>query len=314
MLLRTDDRGATWRAVSPDLTRNDTSKQGPGGAPITNEGAGGEVYGTIVDIAESPHDAKTLWVGTDDGYVQLTRDGGATWTNVTPPGVGEALVNAVEVSPHAPATAYVAITKYKFNDFTPHVFKTTDYGKTWTRIVEGIAPEAWARVVREDPVRKDLLYLGTETGFYVSFDGGTRWTPFQGNLPVTPITDLKVHKGDLLASTAGRAFWILDDLSPLRQWDAAAPAGGARLFAPRAAYRTSGFGGGFGGGNARTGRNPPQGAVIDYWLADVPKDPITIEILDASGAVLRTLTGPRPEGPQAPGPTAAAPACRRRRA
>jgi photosystem II stability/assembly factor-like uncharacterized protein len=308
VLLRSIDRGTTWREASPDLTRNDRSKQGPGGAPITNEGAGGEIYGTIVTIAESPHDAKTLWVGTDDGLVQVTRDGGATWTNVTPPGVGEALVNTVEVSPHAAGTAYAAITKYKFNDFTPHVFKTTDFGKSWTRIVDGIAPDAWARVVREDTARKDLLYLGTELGFYVSFDGGRRWTPFQGNLPITPITDLKVHQGDLLASTAGRAFWILDDLSPLRQWDGTAPAGGVRLFAPRTAYRASGIGGG-GPGNAaaRTGRNPPSGAVIDYWLSDAAKDTITLDILDASGAVVRSFSSRRPEGAPAAGPTAARP-------
>ena len=300
VLLRSDDRGATWREASPDLTRNDKAKQGPGGAPITNEGAGGEIYGTIVTVAESSHDAKTIWVGTDDGHVQLTRDGGTTWTNVAPPGVGEALVNSIEVSPHAPATAYAAITKYKFNDFTPHVFKTTDFGKTWTRLVDGIAPEAWARVVREDPVRRDLLYLGTELGFYVSFDGGKRWTPFQGNLPLTPITDLKVHQGDLLASTAGRAFWILDDLSPLRQWDAAPPAAGARLFAPRKAHRVSGLG----GGAARAGRNPPAGAVIDYWLASTPKDPVTLDVLDAKGVVVRSFSSRRPEGTPAAGPMA----------
>jgi hypothetical protein len=301
VLLRTADRGTTWREMSPDLTRNDTSKQGPGGAPITNEGAGGEVYGTIFYIAESPHDAKTLWTGTDDGYVQLTRDGGTTWTNVTPPGVGESLVNAIEVSPHAPATAYVAMTRYKFNDFTPHVFKTTDYGTTWTHIVEGIAPEAWARVVREDPVRKDLLYLGTETGFYVSFDGGRRWTPFQGNLPITPITDLKVHHNDLLASTAGRAFWILDDLSPLRQW---AATGGERLLAPRRAYRTSGIGGGSGGGNPRAGKNPPAGAIIDYWLQDAGKGAVALDILDSGGGVVRTFSSQRPDGAPESGPGA----------
>jgi len=300
VVLKSSDRGNTWKAISPDLTRNDKAKQGPGGTPITNEGAGGETYNTIYDIIESRHDAKTIWVATDDGYVQLTRDGGATWTNVTPPGVGEALVNAIETSPHADGTAYVAISRYKFNDFTPHVFKTTDFGKTWTRIVEGIAPESWARVVREDPVRKDLLYLGTELGFYVSFDGGSRWTPFQGNLPVTPITDLEVHQGDLLASTAGRAFWILDDLSPLRQWDAAGAAGGSRLFAPRPAVRTTGFG----NGGPRSGKNPPQGAVIDYWLSEVPKDPFTLEIVDGAGAVVRRFSSARAEGAAATGPNA----------
>ena len=294
VLLRSDNRGKSWRAVSPDLTRNDASKQGPGGAPITNEGAGGEMYGVIHDIAESPHDAGTVWAGTDDGLVQLTRDGGKSWNNVTPPGVGEAMVNAIEVSPHAPATAYVTISKYKFNDFTPFVFKTTDFGKSWTRIVDGIAPEAWARVVREDPVRKDLLYLGTETGFYVSFNGGQRWTKLQLNLPVTPITDLRVHRNDLVASTAGRAFWILDDLSPLQQWTDQTAGTDVRLFKPRPAWRTDVFGGGFGGGNPRAGRNAPNGAVIDFWLSKVPEGDVVVEILRA-GTTVRTFNTRRPD-------------------
>jgi len=308
VLLRSDNRGKTWREVSPDLTRNDKSKQGPGGAPITNEGAGGETYGVIDDIAESPHDASTLWVGTDDGLVQLTRDAGKTWSNVTPPDVGEAMVNAIEVSPHSPATAYATISKYKFNDFTPLVFKTTDFGKTWTRIVDGIAAEAWARVVREDPVRKDLLYLGTETGFYISFNGGQRWTPFQLNLPLTPVTDLKIHNNDLVASTAGRAFWILDDLSPLQQWTDATPATDVRLFKPRAAYRTQAFGGGFGGGNPFAGRSAPNGAIVDFWLAKVPEGDVVIEVLDASGKAVRAFNSRKvePEAPPAmePPPTA----------
>ena len=257
MLLRSDNRGKTWREISPDLTRNDKTKQGPGGAPITNEGAGGETYGVIDDIAESPHDATTIWVGTDDGLVQLTRDGGKTWSNVTPPGVGEAMVNAIEVSPHAAATAYVTLSKYKFNDFTAARFQDHGLRRVLDAGRRGHRPEAWARVVREDPVRRDLLYLGTETGFYVSFNGGLRWTNLQMNLPVTPITDLRVYNNDLVASTAGRAFWILDDLSPLQQWSEATPATEVRLFKPRAAYRTQAFAGGFGGGNPRAGGTRP---------------------------------------------------------
>ena len=299
VLLRSDNRGKTWREISPDLTRNDKSKQGPGGAPITNEGAGGETYGVVDDIAESPHDAGTIWVGTDDGLVQLTRDAGKTWSNVTPPDVGEAMVNAIEVSPHAPATAYVTLSKYKFNDFVPLVFKTTDFGKTWSRIVEGIAPEAWARVVREDPVRRDLLYLGTETGFYLSFNGGQRWTKLQLNLPVTPITDLKVHGNDLVASTAGRSFWILDDLSVLQQWTDATATTEVRLFKPRPAYRTQAFAGGFGGGNPRGGRNAPNGAVIDFWLAKVPEGDVNVDVLDKAGAVIRRFSTRKPD-PSAP--------------
>ncbi len=207
------------------------------------------------------------------------------------------MVNAIEVSPHAPATAYVAFSSYKFNDFTPLVLKTTDFGRTWTRIVDGIAPEAWARVVREDPLRKDLLYLGTETGFYVSFDGGQRWTALQLNLPVTPITDLRVHRNDLVASTAGRAFWILDDLSVLQQWTDATAAADARLFTPRAAYRTQAFGG-FGGASARAGKSAPDGAPIDFWLAKVPEGEVTIAILKG-GDVVRRYTTKKPE-PDAP--------------
>jgi photosystem II stability/assembly factor-like uncharacterized protein len=300
MLLRSDNRGKTWREASPDLTRNDKSKQGPGGAPITNEGAGGEIYGVIHYIAESPHDAGTIWVGTDDGLVQVTRDGGKTWSSVAPPEVGEAMVNAIEVSPHDAATAYAVFSKYKINDFTPLVFRTRDFGKSWTRIVEGIEPEAWARVVREDSVRKDLLYLGTETGFYVSFDGGARWIRFQLNLPVTPITDLKVHRGDLVASTAGRAFWILDDLSPLRQWTEATAAMETRLFTPRDAYRTDAFAGGFGDGSPRAGANPPNGATIDFWLAKVPEGEVTIEILEKAGAVVRRFSTKRPGADEPP--------------
>jgi photosystem II stability/assembly factor-like uncharacterized protein len=301
VLLRSLNRGKSWTEASPDLTRNDKSKQGLGGAPITNEGAGGETYGVIHYIAESPHAAGTLWVGTDDGLVQLTRDDGKSWTNVTPPDIGEAMVNAIEVSPHAPGTAYVAYSKYKFNDFTPIVVKTTDFGKSWTRIVTGIEPEAWARVVREDPVRRDLLYLGTETGFYVSFDGGAKWTKFQMNLPVTPITDLKVHKGDLIAATAGRAFWILDDLSAFRQWTDATAATDVRLFTPREAYRTGVFAGGFGGGAAgRTGANPPNGAILDFWLAKVPEGDVTVEVLDGNDRAIRTFSTKRPDASAPP--------------
>jgi photosystem II stability/assembly factor-like uncharacterized protein len=300
VLLRSDNRGKTWQEISPDLTRNDKSRQGPGGAPITNEGAGGETYGVIDDIAESPHDGRTIWVGTDDGLVQLTRDGGKTWSNVTPPDAGEAMVNAIEVSPHAPSAAYVTFSKYKFNDFSPLIFKTTDYGKSWTRIVEGIAPEAWVRVVREDPVRRDLLYLGTETGFYVSFDGGRRWTRLQLNLPVTPITVLTVHANDLIASTAGRSFWILDDLSPLQQWTEATPVADVRLFTPRPAYRTPAFGGGFGAANPRAGRNAPNGATIDFWLAKVPEGDVGVDILDKSGTVIRRFTTRKPDSDAPP--------------
>jgi hypothetical protein len=217
VLFRTADRGNSWTTISPDLTRNDRSRQGPGGTPITNEGAGGEVYNTIATVAESPKQAGLIWVGTDDGLVQLTRDGGRSWENVTPKGLPEALVNAVEASPHDAGTAYLAVTRYKFNDFTPHFYRTRDFGKTWDQIVNGVPADTWARVIREDPVRKGLLYAGTEAGALVSFNGGDTWQSLRQNLPVVPVTDLKVQGNDLVAATSGRAFWILDDLGVLRQ-------------------------------------------------------------------------------------------------
>jgi photosystem II stability/assembly factor-like uncharacterized protein len=294
VVLKTSDQGHSWQEISPDLTRDDEEKQGAGGGPITNEGAGGENYNTIMYLAPSPHEPGVLWVGTDDGLVHVTRDEGGSWTEVTPGDLGEALVNSVEVSPHDPATAYVVITRYKFNDFTPHIFKTTDYGGSWERIVEGIAEEDWVRVVREDPVRPGLLYAGTETGLYLSLDGGDRWHDFQLNLPVVPITDLTIRNNDLVAATQGRAFWVLDDLSPLQQLSDLAVRSPMHLFEPRVAVQ-SGFPGG--GGGARTGENPPAGAQIFYSFADAPEGLVTLEILDSDGAVVRTYaTDPEEAG------------------
>ncbi len=191
------------------------TKQGKGGGPFTNEAVGAENYGTLSYIMESPHEKGVIWTGSDDGYVYLTRDNGQKWTNVTPAGLQECLINAIEVSPHDKATAYIATTRYKFNDHTPGLYKTTDYGKTWMKITNGIPDNAFTRVVREDELRKDLLFAGTEIGLFVSWNGGKDWSAFQLNLPVTPITDLKIHKGDLIAATSGRSFWILDDIGLL---------------------------------------------------------------------------------------------------
>ena len=288
VLFRTNDRGTTWKPISPDLTRDDPARQGWGGGPITNEGAGGEVYGTIVVIRESPHDARTLYIGTDDGLVQLTRDGGATWTNVTPPTAGDGLTNEIEVSPHDPATVWVAFRKDRVGDPTPHIFRSIDYGRTWTRHVEGLRDGEPVRVVREDPERRGLLYAGTETGAWFSVDGGVRWQGFKG-MPVTPVTDLEVRHGDLVASTEGRAFWVLDDLSPLRQQTAEIDRMATHLFAPREATLLGG--GGFGGGGiARVGRNPPSGATVHYRLSKAPDSSATVklEFLDMRGTVLRT--------------------------
>jgi photosystem II stability/assembly factor-like uncharacterized protein len=308
VLLKTENRGVTWVEVSPDLTRNETEKQGPGGAPITNEGAGGEIYNTIYYVAESPHEAGILWAGSDDGLLHLTRDGGGNWEDVTPEGIGEAMINAIEVSPHDPATAYVAVTLYKFNDFTPHAFKTTDYGKSWEGIVEGIPEEDWVRVVREDPVRKDLLYMGTESSMHVSFDGGKRWQSLQLNLPITPITDITVQSqsNDLVAATSGRSFWILDDLSPLQQIDASVAGSDMHVFKPRPAHRVNAFGG-RGGGDPRAGANPPAGAIIDCYFKEAPESPIQLEILNASGEVVRKYSSEKEQGEALSGPGAARP-------
>ncbi len=291
-LARTRDGGMTWEVISPDLTRDEDDKQGYGGGPITNEGAGGEIYGTISYVAISPHERGTIWTGSDDGLVQLTRDDGATWVDVTPDlDLPPGQVHAIEVSPHDPATAYVAYTSYKFNDFTPYVLMTTDYGASWTNRVAGIDDEAWTKVVREDPVRAGLLYLGTETGVYVSWDQGERWQSLQLNLPNTPINDLVIQEreNDLVAATSGRSFWVLDDLSPLQQF--AETTGPVQLLRPRHAYRAAG--GGFGGGGGATaGRNPPPGAVIHLRLNEPPPEDAvaTVEILTSSGDLVRTFS------------------------
>lgn len=290
VLFRSTDRGQSWSPASPDLSKNDKSRQGWGGGPITNEGAGGEVYATIFVIEESPHDANTIYVGTDDGNVQLTRDGGKSWANVTPPPAGDGLVNELEVSPFDAATVYVSFRKDRVGDPTPHIFKSTDYGKNWTRIVTGLRDGEPVRVVREDPERRGLLYAGTETGLYVSYDAGARWHPWSGNLPVVPVTDLEVRHGDLIASTEGRAFWILDDLSVVRQHADDVVTASAHLYKPRAAIYGEGGGGFFTPQNA--GPNPPGPAVVFYRLAAAPDSATTVrlEFLDASGAVVRSYS------------------------
>ena len=303
ILLRSDDRGFSWEEISPDLTRDQPDRHTAGGIPFTNEAAGGEVYNTIFTIVESPHAAGEIWVGTDDGLVQLTRDAGSTWTDVTPAGMGEGLVNSLDVSPHDPGTVVITLSRYKFDDFTPYVYRTTDHGQSWSRIDAGIGadnPEAWARVVREDPATPGLLYAGTELGMYVSFDAGASWESLDLNLPLVQVTDLRVQAGDLIIATQGRAFWILDDLSPLRQRVAAGAADGPFLYSPATAFRVSaGLGGAV--GPTVVGQNKPQGVYIDYVLASAPAEDETasLEIVDASGAVIRTFstdTEPRPDG------------------
>ena len=294
-LLKTSDMGKNWKEVSPDLTRNEKEKQGKPGGPYTNEAVGAENYGTLSYIIESPHEKGVIWTGSDDGYVQLTRDGGATWKNVTPAGLPECLINAIEVSPHDPATAYIATTRYKFNDYTPGLYKTTDYGKSWTKINNGIAADAFTRVVREDDVRKDLLFAGTETGVYISYNGGQLWTPFQLNLPVTPITDLKVHQGDLIASTSGRSFWILDDLGLIRQYKSGDSS--FTLFRTEDAIIVNASSeldrntDQFDGTNPYNGVNPASGVVIYYQLPALKdSENVILEIKDAKGNLVRSFS------------------------
>ena len=260
VLLKSTDDGATWTEISPDLTRNEKATQGPSGGPITFDNTGVEVYGVIFALAESPHEAGTIWAGTDDGLVQLTRDGGKNWANVTPKGLPERVqVNSIEISPHDAASAWIAATMYKHDDARPYLYRTTDYGKTWTKLVSGIPDGAFTRVVREDPVRKGLVFAGTERGLFVSFDDGAAWQPFQRNLPVVPITDLTIKDGDLVVATQGRAFWILDDLSALRQWIPAVEKETVHLFKPRPAVRFGSGGRGEGGPPRGVGPEPAAG-------------------------------------------------------
>ena len=294
-LLRTRDMGVTWEEVSPDLTRNEKEKQGKMGGPYTNEAVGAENYGTLAYVIESPHEKGVIWTGSDDGLVQLTRDGGKTWTNVTPKGLTECLVNAIDVSPHDPATAYIATTRYKFNDHTPGLYKTTDYGKTWTNISKGIPYGAFTRVVREDEVRKGLLFAGTETGVYVSWNGGTSWQPLQLNLPVTPITDLKVTHGDLVVATSGRSFWILDDLGLLRQYKEENES--FTLYQPEdLVYGSWGSplnssSSNFDGTHPFYGVNPANGVVLYYQLPALADSiEVTMEFRDATGKLVRQLS------------------------
>jgi photosystem II stability/assembly factor-like uncharacterized protein len=285
LVLKSTNRGQSWAPISPDLTRNEAAKQGTIGGPVMLEGAGGEHYGTLLYIAESPHDAGTIWTGSDDGRVFVTRDGGSNWNDVTPRRMPEAHVNAIDVSPHDPASAYIAVTRYKFDDFTPMIYKTDDYGRSWTSIVNGIGPEAFARVVREDPARRGLLYAGTEAGVYVSFDDGGQWQALQLNLPRVPITDLRVHDNDLVAATQGRSFWILDNITPLHQLNDDASSQAVFLFKPRDAYRLDGS------SRARQqANNPPDGAVFYYAINEAVDDAsgeLTLEILNADGEVIR---------------------------
>ncbi|MEO0849909.1 MAG: hypothetical protein AAFY04_00685 [Pseudomonadota bacterium] len=286
------DRGQTWAEHSPDLTRDEEDKQGPGGLPITNEVS--ENYNTILYLADSPHKAGILWAGTDDGRLQVTRDDGKSWADVTPAGVSDGMFNAIEVSPHNAGTAYVAFTRYKMGDQNPYIYQTSDYGKTWSRRDSGLPDDAFVRVVREDVKKPGLLFAGTEKGVFYSSDAGANWASLRLEMPSVPITDLRVKARDLVVATQGRGFWILDDIAPLREMTSAIMQANAHLFTPQTARRFE-----TGGGNGGEGANPPRGAVLYYALVEEPdlEDvTLTLEILDAEEKVIRTLTSDSEKG------------------
>jgi len=285
-VLRSRDGGGSWTKISPDLTRNDKSRMGPSGGPITKDNTSVEYYGTVFTLAESPKRRGVLWAGSDDGLVHVSQDGGKTWTNVTPRGMPDwGLVSMIDASPHHAGTAWVAVDNHENDDLRPYAFRTTDYGKTWTPIVRGVGEEAFVRVVREDRKQPGLLYMGTETGMYVSFNAGDTWQTLQLNLPNTPIHDLAWKEDDLIAATHGRSFWVLDDLTPLQQLAARPQTGDFRFFAPKDAYRVR-----WGQGrNPALGQNPLSGVVLSYYLAK-PANEIKLEFVDGSGRVFMTTT------------------------
>jgi photosystem II stability/assembly factor-like uncharacterized protein len=300
VLFRSMDEGQTWEQISGDLTRNEASKLGASGGPITKDNTSVEYYCTLFAVAESPHEKGVIWCASDDGVLSVTRDDGKTWSTTTAPDMPEwTMINSVEVHPTEPGGLYVAGTRYKLDDFEPYLFRTLDYGATWTRIDSGIDRLHFTRALRADPGRPGLLYAGTERGVYVSFDDGGNWEPMQLDLPVVPVTDLAVKNGDLVVATQGRGYWILDDLSPLHQWDPGAHAGQAVLFEPRDAYRLSG--GGW-GGSGKSGKNPASGVVVNY---QIPTDldegtEIRIDILDAAGELVMSFTPKPGEGDDTP--------------
>jgi photosystem II stability/assembly factor-like uncharacterized protein len=292
VLFKTTNEGQSWEQISPDLTRNDTTKMGPSGGPITKDNTSVEYYGTIFALAESVHEPGVIWTGSDDGLIYLTRDGGKTWQNVTPPPslMPEWIqINSIEPDPFNLGGLYVAATMYKWDDFRPYLYKTKDYGRTWQKITEGIAEDHFTRVIRADPERPGLLYAGTESGLYISFDDGEHWQPFQLNLPVVPITDLAVKGTDLIVATQGRSFWVLDHLEALRQLTPELARQDVILFKPKDTYRLRG--GTFGNTPPNMGENPPPGVAIFFYLKEKPDSAtvVKLEILEEDGDVIRTF-------------------------
>jgi photosystem II stability/assembly factor-like uncharacterized protein len=270
------DGGRSWEIISPDLTRNDSTKMKSSGGPITKDNTGVEYYCTIFAGVESPYEKDLIWVGSDDGLVHVSKDGGDNWENVTPYGMPEwMMINSIDVDPFTEGGAYVAGTRYKLGDYTPYLYKTEDYGKSWKLITSGIDKSHFTRVLRADPKRKGLLYAGTETGMYISFDDGANWQPFQLNLPVVPITDLAIKNDNLIAATQGRSFWLIDDLTPLHQLSDEIAAKDAYLYKPMPSYRMSG---GSRSNSLTAGKNHPGGVIVNYFLKEKPADSVEVKI------------------------------------
>ncbi|MGH9393541.1 MAG: WD40/YVTN/BNR-like repeat-containing protein, partial [Terriglobales bacterium] len=293
VLFKSTNMGDHWTIISPDLTRNDKSKQVSSGGPITQDNTSAEYYDVIFSVVESAKQKGLIWAGSDDGLVHVTTDGGAKWTDVTPPELKSskqwAKIGNINTSPFAACTAYVAARRNKLDDFAPYAYRTDDCGKSWTKIVAGIPQGFYVQSVTPDTVRKGLIFAGTERGVFVSFNDGAEWQPLQLNLPHVSVRDLEVHGNDLVLATHGRAFWSLDDITPLRQWSASVATAPVTLFQPEAAMRTAGGGrGGFGGGRGgAVAQNPPGPAVVDYQLAQEPQGPVTIDITNAKGELMR---------------------------
>jgi photosystem II stability/assembly factor-like uncharacterized protein len=317
-ILKSTNDGQTWEPISPDLSRADPETLKPSGGPVNKDAIGAETYATVFALIESPHQSGLFWAGTDDGLIHVSRDNGASWQNITPPDLPErALISCIEAHPSDPATVYVAATRYKLDDYQPYLYVTRDYGQTWTRITNGIPASDFTRVIRADPVQPGLLYAGTETGIYVSYDDGGNWSRLQLNFPVVPVYDLLIKGTDLIAGTHGRSIWILDDITPLRRVAAGVPDNRPFLFTPRetvrnlpgvdwtgnvpdavnyASHRP-------GGHVAKTdpnghveetyldaGENAPRGAIITYRLPEKPAEPITLTFKKANGEEVRSFT------------------------
>jgi photosystem II stability/assembly factor-like uncharacterized protein len=332
MVFKSTNEGQSWQPISPDLTKADPETLKPTGGPVNRDSIGAETFATVFSFAESPHEPGVLWAGSDDGLLHISKDGGKNWDKITPPDMPEwTLISCIEPSPHDKATAYVAGTRYKLDDYHPYLYKTTNYGKSWQRIDSGIAEDAFTRVIRADPAREGLLYAGTETGLWLSFDDGASWQRFQLNLPIAPIHELLIKNGDLIAGTHGRSIWVLDDLAPLHQWNGSVGANGAHLFVPRATESVGAnidwssdlpgknYVHSIGGAFTVTktpenaivrkyldaGQNPPQGAIVTYYLDQPPSDEISLTFADAQGNEVRTFKSKKAEKPSE---TPAAPA------